>query len=92
MITEEIESKEKRKVEVIDIPNAFIQNKQPDNERVIIHFRVIMAGTMCMIAPEIYQPCFPFDRGGSLVCPIIECYLWDTKINTLFLKSVHRSI
>ena len=56
MITSEIETKWKRYVAVIYIPNVFVQTQQTDNEKVIKCLRGRIDQIINIMEPEIYQP------------------------------------
>ena len=66
LTTINIEAKENIGMRVIDTPNAFIKKQQPENQKVIISIRGIMDEIMCIIAPDIYQPCVQLYRGNKV--------------------------
>ena len=91
MITAGIEAKKKRGVALIDIPNALIQTKQTDNEKVIIRLRGRMAENMCMIAPEIYQPYAQFESDNKVLCAKSVNGIYGTlKTALLFYKNLSK--
>ena len=52
---------------VIDIPNAFIQTEQPEEEKVIMKLRGRLAELMVLIAPEIYSKYVVIENGVKVL-------------------------
>ena len=64
---------EERDVEVIDIPNAFIQTRVY-NEKDMVYIRVqgVLVDLLIEIAPDVYGPYFKLDKKGDKLL-ILQC-------------------
>jgi hypothetical protein len=68
-----IEAEEKRDIATIDIPNAFIQTRIPDEkDMAIIKIRGILVDMLVEIAPDVYKPYVTTDKKGVKQL-IVQC-------------------
>ena len=75
MITAVIDTKEKREVAMVNIPNAFVQMviKDKDAEhRVIVQLRGQIVDILCEIASDIYLPNVTVNKKGEKVL-LVQC-------------------
>ena len=72
MITSAIDAKERQKVAVIDIPNAFVQTEM-EGDRVIMKMRGKLAELLVEVAPEVYRDFIVVQRGQTIL--YLECFL-----------------
>ena len=94
MLTCMIEAFEKRDVATVDIPGAFLQTKQPKEEKdvhVVLDGR--MAELLAKISPETYQEYVHQKRGQSLIYCKLNVALYGTlKAALLFWKKLSTSL
>ena len=93
LITAVIDAKEDRDVAVIDIPNAFIQTEQPEEEKVIMKLRGRLAELMVLIAPEIYSKYVVIENGVKVLYVRLLNALYGTlKAALLFCQKLVRDL
>ena len=95
MLTVLIEAQENIDVAVIDVPNAFIQNKV-ENEKDIFTIRVRgdLVQALLEIAPKVYKPYVTKDNKGNLIL-LIRCLndIYGTMIEgLLFYKTFFKTL
>ena len=68
LLTSRIDAAEERDVVVIDIPNAFIQNRiNNDEDKVVLRLRGKLANLLIKTAPEIYHKHITINRKDEKV-------------------------
>jgi hypothetical protein len=75
MLTFVIDAQEGRDVEVVDIPNAFVQtvvSEKDADHRVIVHIRGPLVDILVSIASDVYGPYVSTTKNGQKVL-IVEC-------------------
>ena len=80
MLTATIDAHEKRKVAIIDVPNAFVQTKIPQKdgeERIIMKIQGIMVDILVKLDPELYGPHVVFENGINTLYVIVLRAIYD---------------
>ncbi len=75
MLTCVIDAQEERDVEVVDIPNAFVQtvvSEEDAEHHVVVRIRGPLVDILVLMAPDVYGPYVSTNKSGQRVL-IVEC-------------------
>ena len=88
-----IDAYERRDVATVDIPGAFLQAKQPDDDVVHVVLDGRMAELLAKLSPETYQEYIHHRRGQAYIYCKLDCALYGTlKAAMLFWRKLSKNL
>jgi hypothetical protein len=77
-LTASIDAKEGRKVATVDVPGAFLQTEQDDNETIHVRLQGEMARLLGKIDPDKYEPFIEYEHGKPVLYAKLKKCLYGT--------------
>ena len=92
MITSIVDAYKHREVEIVDIPNAFVQTKN-EGEKAIIKIKGEMALILVEACPELYKPYLIYEKGvPTLYVEVDKAIYGMLQSSLLFYKKLTKDL